>query len=185
MRCVILAATAAVALASAALAQAPQQRPAPASPQRPAPQLAPPPVAAPPPQDGQQWIFDDNPDEPTLQYATPDSDVGVIAITCEPKNRIMRVSEFVGSEQLRPGVKATLKLTAGTASLDINGDAVANEVDGGVNITASGAPNPRLFALLRAGPALKIDLPGNSRTVPLAGAAPHVAAMEKLCAGRR
>ncbi len=49
----------------------------------------------------------------------------------------------------------------------------------------AGAPNPRVFALLKAGPSLTIEVPGATETIPLAGAAPHVAAFERLCLGRR
>ncbi len=133
----------------------------------------------------QEWLFDDNPDEPMLVYGTPDSDDVVIAITCEPKNKIVQVSAFLGSDHMRPGMKATVRLTAGTTALDIIGDAVANEMDGGTMVTARGAPQPRLFALFKAGPTLRIDVPGNAKTVPLTSAAPHAAALEKLCLGQR
>jgi len=54
-----------------------------------------------------------------------------------------------------------------------------------VSIEVTGAPNPRLFALLKAGPTLIIEVPGAKETIPLAGAAPHVPAFEKLCLGRK
>jgi hypothetical protein len=76
-------------------------------------------------------------------------------------------------------------LSAGGVSLDLTGDAIASETDGTVNIEVSGPPNPRVFALLKAGPALTIEVPGAKETIPLAGATPHVAAFERMCLGRR
>ena len=70
-------------------------------------------------------------------------------------------------------------------SLELAGDAIANETDGMVSIEVNSAPNPRLFALLKAGPSLTIEVPGEKTTIPLAGAAPHIPAFEKLCFGRR
>ena len=80
---------------------------------------------------------------------------------------------------------ASFKLSAGTQSLDLSGDATANESDGAVSIEVNGAPNPRLFALLKAGPSLTIEVAGARETVPLAAAAPHVPVLEKLCLGRK
>jgi hypothetical protein len=59
------------------------------------------------------------------------------------------------------------------------------EAVGTVNIEVIGAPNPRLFALLKAGPSLSIEVAGEKETLPLAGAAPHIPLFEKLCFGRK
>ncbi len=97
----------------------------------------------------------------------------------------MSIVESVASKKLNPGTSVTFKLTAGSASLDLTGDAIANETDGTVSIEVSSPPNPRVFALLKAGPSLTIEVPGAKETIPLAGAAPHVAAFEKLCFAKR
>jgi len=93
--------------------------------------------------------------------------------------------ESIAAPKLNPGGTASFKLTAGTASLDLSGDATANESDGAVSIEVSGTPNPRVFALLKAGPSLTIEVAGAKETVPLTAAAPHVPVLEKLCLGRR
>ena len=136
-------------------------------------------------QDQRVWNFDDNPEAPALEFGAPDSDDVVIAFTCEPSAKRMSIVESVASTKINPGTSVTFKLTAGTTSLDLTGDAIASETDGTVNIEVNGAPNPRVFALLKAGPSLTIEMPGAKETIPLAGAAPHVAAFEKLCLGRR
>jgi len=136
-------------------------------------------------QGARQWIFDDNPEAPALSYGTPESDDLLIAFTCEPDQKRMTVVEAVGTKKLNPGIAAAFRLSAGAATLDLKGDAVASEADGTVNIEVVGAPNPRLFALLKAGPSLVIEVAGEKETVPLAGAAPHVPLFEKLCFGRR
>ena len=136
-------------------------------------------------QDARVWNFDDNPEGPTLGFGAPDSDDAVIAFSCEPGARRMTIVEAVASTKLNPGPSAPLKLSAGSVSLDLTGDAIASETDGTVNIEVSGPPNPRVFALLRAGPTLTIEVPGAKETIPLAGAAPHVAAFERMCLGRR
>ena len=97
----------------------------------------------------------------------------------------MTIVESVATKKLNPGGSATFRLSAGNQSLELTGDAIANESDGAVNIEVNGAPNPRLFALLKAGPALTIEVAGTKETVPLAGAAQHIPAFEKLCLGRK
>jgi hypothetical protein len=136
-------------------------------------------------QNARQWIFDDNPEAPALIYGTPDSDDILIAFSCEPKEKRMTTVQAVGASKLEPGRSTTFRLTAGTATLDLTGDAIANETDGSVNIEVVGAPNPRVFALLKAGPSLAIEVIGEKETIPLKDAAPHVPVLEKLCLGRR
>jgi hypothetical protein len=131
------------------------------------------------------WILDDNPEAPSLGFGAPDSDDLVIAISCEPAAKRMTVVESIAAPKLNPGGTASFKLTAGTQSLDLSGDATANESDGAVSIEVTGAPNPRLFALLRAGPSLTIEVAGAKETVPLTTAAPHVPVLEKLCSGKK
>lgn len=138
-----------------------------------------------PAEEGRSWIFDDNPEAPALEFGTPESDDFLIAFSCEPAAKRMTIVESIAAKSLNPGGSATFKLTAGTTSLDLAGDATANESDGSVSIEVTGAPNPRLFALLKAGPSLTIEVAGAKETIPLAGAAPHVPAFEKLCLGRR
>ena len=136
-------------------------------------------------QDQRVWNFDDNPESPALEFGAPESDDVVIAFSCEPAAKRMSIVESVASKKLNPGTSVTFKLSAGSASLDLTGDAIANETDGSVSIEVNSAPNPRVFALLRAGPSLTIELPGAKETIPLTGAAPHVGAFEKLCFGRK
>lgn len=136
-------------------------------------------------QDARVWTFDDNPEAPALEFGAPETDDIVIAFACEPAAKRMSIVEAVASKKLIPGPSATLKLSAGAVSLDLTGDAIANETDGTVSLEITGAPNPRLFALLRAGPSLTIEVPGEKVTIPLGGAAPHIPAFEKLCLGRK
>ena len=136
-------------------------------------------------QDARTWIFDDNPEMPVLMFGAPDSDNLLLTLSCDPKQKRMTIIESVASKKMSPGGTASFKLTAGTTSLDLTGDAVANESDGTVNIEVIGPPNPRVFALLKGGPSLVIEVPGAKETIPLAAAAPHVPGFEKLCFGRR
>jgi len=136
-------------------------------------------------QDSRVWNFDDNPEAPALGFGAPDSDDTVIAFSCEPSARQMTIAGSVGSTKLNPGAGVPLKLSAGTTSLALTGNAIANETDGTVSIEVTGAPNPRVFALLKAGPSLTIEVPGAAETIPLGGAAPHAAAFERLCLGRK
>ena len=136
-------------------------------------------------QDQRVWNFDDNPEAPALEFGAPDSDDAVIAFSCEPSAKRMTIAGSVGSTKLNPGALVTLKLSSGTASLDLTGAAIANETDGTVNVEVTGAPDRRVFALLKAGPSLTIEVPGAKETIPLGGAAPHVGAFERLCFGRK
>jgi hypothetical protein len=131
------------------------------------------------------WNFDDNPEAPSLGYGLPDSDDVLIAFSCEPDIKRMTIVESVAAAKLNPGGSATFRLTAGSQSLDLTGDAVTSESDGTVSIEVNGAPNPRLFALLKAGPVLTIEVAGTKQTVPLAGTTQHIPVFEKLCFGRK
>jgi hypothetical protein len=131
------------------------------------------------------WILDDNPEAPSLGFGAPDSDDLVIAISCDPVAKRMTVVESIAAPKLNPGGTATFRLTAGTQSLDLSGDATANESDGAVSIEVNGAPNPRLFALLKAGPSLTIEVADTKETIPLTAAATHVPVLEKLCLGKK
>jgi hypothetical protein len=42
-----------------------------------------------------------------------------------------------------------------------------------------------VFALLKGGPSLIIEVPGAKETIPLAAAAAHVPNFERLCVGRK
>jgi len=138
---------------------------------------------APPPVQ-RAWLFDDNPERAVLLYGAPESDDVLISFACDPKEKRMTIVESVTSKKMAPGGAASFKLTAGTASLDLKGDAIANESNGEVSIEVNSAPNPRVFALLKAGPSLTIEVPGAKETIPLAGATQHVAGFERLCTGR-
>jgi hypothetical protein len=140
------------------------------------------PVAA---QLARDWSFDDNPELPVLMFGAPDSDDVLLTFSCDPKQKRMTIVESVASKKMNPGGQASFRLSAGSTSLDLTGDAVANESDGTVSIEVHGAPNPRVFALLKGGPSLTIEVPGAKETVPLGNAAPHVAGFEKLCFGRK
>ena len=131
------------------------------------------------------WNFDDNPEAPALEFGKPDSDETLIAFSCDPAAKRMSIVESAASAKLNPGAGVPLKLSAGTTSLALIGNAIANETDGTVSIEVTGAPNPRVFALLKAGPSLTIEVPGATETIPLGGAAPHAAALERLCLGRK
>ncbi len=97
----------------------------------------------------------------------------------------MTIVESVALKKLNPGNVGDIQADGGSASLDLTGDAIANETDGTVSIEVNSPPNPRVFALLKAGPSLTIEVPGAKVTIPLAGAAPDLAAFEKLCLGRK
>lgn len=138
-----------------------------------------------PGQDARQWLFDDSTEAVTLQYGTPESDDVVIAMSCEPKVKQMRISEFTGSESLVPGSPAQLKLTSGTQTITYNGQAISNEESGTPSVEVVTAIDRKLFALLKAGPSLTIDVPGKQTTIPLKAGAAQVAQFEKACLGRR
>jgi hypothetical protein len=131
------------------------------------------------------WLFDDSSDLVTLQYGTPESDDVVIAMSCEANTRTIRINEFASSSSLTPGRTAKLKLTNGPASLEYNGQALANEMDGGVNLEVVVPADPKLFALLKGGPSLTIDVAGAQATVPMKAAAPYIAPLEKACLSKR
>ena len=136
-------------------------------------------------QETRTWMFNFDSDTAVLQYGSPQSDDAVLVITCEPAKHTMHINEFIGSESLEPGRTAHLKLISGTVTLDYAGQTVTNEMDGTVNIEVTAPTDPKLIALLKTGTTLTVDVAGKQTTIPLKGAAPHVAEFEKACPGRR
>ena len=136
-------------------------------------------------QENRSWMLDESGDGVALMYGTPDSDDILIGFSCDPRERNMRIVEAVETSKLVPGNKAKLRLKAGTTTLDLTGDAVANELSGTVTIEVVSAPNPRVPALLKAGPTLSIEVDGGSATIPLAGVTQHLPAFEKGCFAKR
>jgi len=98
----------------------------------------------------------------------------VIAFSCEPRAKQMTIVESVASTKLNPGPSVPLKLSAGTGEPRSDRHAIASETDGTVNVEVTSAPNPAVFALLRAGPSLTIEVAGASETIRWPAAAPHV-----------
>jgi hypothetical protein len=138
-----------------------------------------------PAQEARTWIFDDSPESVTLQYGTPESDDVVIAFSCEANSKTIRIAEFLASSSLTPGRSARLRLARGNVSLEYPGQALANETDGNAYLEVTTAADRKLFALLKTGPSLTIDIAGKQTTIPLTSATPHVAALEKFCLGQR
>jgi hypothetical protein len=136
-------------------------------------------------QGARTWLFDDSSDVVTLQYGTPESDDVVIAMSCETDTKTMRITEFASSSSLTPGQAARIKLTNGSASLAYDGQVLTNEMDGGVNLEVVTPVDAKLFALLKGGSSLTIDVAGKQSTVPMKGAAPHIAPLEKACLAKR
>jgi hypothetical protein len=136
-------------------------------------------------QESRSWMLDESGDGVALMYGTPDSDDILIGFSCDPRDRNMRIVEAVETTKLMPGNKAKVRLKAGNATLELTGDTVANELSGTVTIEVVGAPNPRIPALLKAGPMLTIEVDGGSANIPLAGVAQHLPAFEKGCFAKR
>jgi len=142
-------------------------------------------VAAAAAQDTRKWMFDDTADGVVLQYGMPESDDLVITFACEREPKQMRISEFIGSDSLVPGSAATLRLTSGTQTVSYTGQATSNEESGTVNIEITTPIDRKLFALLKTGPTLIVELPGKQETIPLKAGTPQVAQFEKACLSKR
>lgn len=130
-------------------------------------------------QPARQWIFNSADEVVTLTYGTPESDDVVIAFTCEPAEKQLRISEFFATHGLTVGKEAKLTLSSGAQRLTYPGKAIKNEMDDTVNVEVLRAPDPALFALLKAGQPITIDADGRPQQVPSAAA--HAQAFEKAC----
>src|SRR4029079_1143974 len=85
-------------------------------------------------QDSRVWNFDDNPEAPALGFGAPDSDETVIAFSCEPNAKEMTIVGSAAATKRNPGACVLLKLSAGSTSLALTGNAIASETDGTVNV---------------------------------------------------
>jgi len=102
------------------------------------------------------------PKAPALGFGAPDSDDTRDRVSANRAQNKMTIVESVASTKLNPGPSVPLKLSAGTASLDLTGQTDRQEDRRHCQCRGDQARrNPRVFALLRAGPSLTIRSAGS------------------------
>jgi len=135
--------------------------------------------------DARVWTLGRDATGPVLQFGLPGSAEPLIAFSCQPEAGLVRVVSFIGSRGVRPGDGARLRLSNGTAKMEIAGTAFAAETKNEVDIGGATRIDARLFALFRGGDTLLVEAPGKKLGLPVKTMGAKADAFEKSCTPRR
>ena len=135
--------------------------------------------------DARVWTLGRDAAGPVLQFGLLGSAEPVIAFSCQPETGLVRVVSFIGSRGVRLGDGARLRLSNGTARMEIAGTAFAAETKNEVDVGGATRIDARLFALFRGGDTLLLEVPGKKIGLPLKTMGAKADAFEKSCTPRR
>ncbi len=135
--------------------------------------------------DPRVWMLGRDPAGLSLYFGLPNSDEPVISFSCQPEAGLVRVISFIGSRGVRPGDGARIRLSNGTARMEIAGTAFAAETKNTVDIGGATQIDAKLFALFRASDTLLVDVPGKKIGLPVKTLGTKANAFEKSCSARR
>lgn len=138
-------------------------------------------AAAPASADKQKWGFVRSDRAVILFFGVPESDTGTLSFICEPERNRIEIVTTVMAPSTRPKRPGRIKLSNGSSSLEYAGKTARANDDAGVHFEASTAIDPRLFALLEAGPSLLIESLGARESVSLRGVRGPLGQMRKAC----
>jgi hypothetical protein len=128
-----------------------------------------------------EWRFSRNLGAPTLAFGLDTKDEILLSFSCQPDSGLLRVLSMFGSRGLRPGDGAAIRFSNGKLRFEVAGTAFSTESRDDVDIGGATRIDPKLFALFRVGDTLVIDVPGRTRSVPLANARASAEAFQKAC----
>jgi hypothetical protein len=128
-----------------------------------------------------EWRFSRDLGAPTLAYGVGLKDEVLLSFSCQPDSGLLRVLSMFGSRGLRPGDGAAIRFSNGKLRFEVAGTAFSTESRDDVDIGGATRIDPKLFALFRVGDTLVIDVPGRTRSVPLANARASAEAFQKAC----
>jgi hypothetical protein len=131
------------------------------------------------------WTLGRDSAGPSLYFGLPNSDEPVISFSCQIEAGLVRVVSFIGSRGVRPGDGARLRLSNGTARMEIAGTAFAAKTKDSVDIGGATRIDTKLFALFRSGDTLLVEVPGKKIGLPVKTLGTKADAFEKSCSARR
>jgi hypothetical protein len=128
--------------------------------------------------DKYSWDFVKSGQGVQLSYGIPESEAVIIAFICKSK-RIEIVSTVLPGKPKKGSARTTLSNGVATAAYD--GKFAYRSADEGFYFAASAVAEPKVVAILKAGEALTIKVPGKEQHVPLRGVAAPLAQFEAAC----
>jgi hypothetical protein len=137
------------------------------------------------PAGAQEWGFiQARPNDATLFYGFPDSDVGTLSVICNTVRKKLLIIVLVLPPRAKAGQRVRITLTAGASSSAYDGKVVRDRIHGGRYIEAPAPADTRIFDLLKLSQSLTIAVSSTRETVPLKNIADPIAKMEKACLGK-
>jgi hypothetical protein len=128
-----------------------------------------------------EWRFSRNLGAPTLAYGIDAKDEVLLSFSCQPDSGLLRVLSMFGSRGLRPGDGAAIRFSNGKLRFELAGTAFSTESREDVDVGGATRMDPKLFALFRVGETLVVEVPGRTRSVPIANARASAEAFQKAC----
>jgi hypothetical protein len=128
-----------------------------------------------------EWRFSRNLGAPTLAYGVDAKDEVLLSFSCQPDSGLLRVLSMFGSRGLRPGDGAAIRFSNGKLRFELAGTAFSTESREDVDVGGATRIDQKLFALFRAGETLVVEVPGRTRSVPIANARASAEAFQKAC----
>lgn len=137
------------------------------------------------PPDPRVWSLAKGEDTFVLRYALPRDADPSFAATCQPSANLLQIAVEVKTRKIGSGDGVPLSLSNGRRRLELAATAFLGSSDGDLVVEAAVSLNARVFDLFRDGDTLVIKLPGETQSLPLAGARARLADFERACLPRR
>ena len=137
-------------------------------------------VAAAQPQPKPKWTMNSDAKQVSLVYGDGSEESDLI-FSCKPRGNSVRI--FVGETDasLKPNQKATAAFTAGSASANVAGKTLPNELAGVPSFTGDLAATDPLFDALGTAPSIGIKVAKTSKSIPLKTMGSKAASFSKAC----
>ncbi|QTL04217.1 hypothetical protein J5J86_02340 [Aquabacter sp. L1I39] len=137
------------------------------------------------PPDPRVWSLAKGEDTFALRYALPRETDPSFAATCQPSANLLQIAVEVKTKKIASGDGVPLSLSNGRRRLELAATAFLGSSDGDLVVEAAVSLNARVFDLFRDGDTLVIKLPGETQSLPLAGARTRLADFERACLPKR
>ena len=126
-----------------------------------------------------QWSLDASDQDAYLVFGVPESDDVGFSIWCTIQSGKSKIFVPEASDKLKPGGKATMRLTAGKVTVKLKGDVSDNQDAATTSLEAELATTSPLFAAMQSADRLRILIAGQEQVFPLADA--DIAGLLRLC----
>jgi hypothetical protein len=134
--------------------------------------------------DLRSWNLGREPSGPVLFYGRTQNDDVAVSFTCQPEAGLVRVIAYGSARGVKPGDGARLRVTNGPARLEVAAIALPNDKNANiVDLGGTTKISTRVFALLRGGDTMVLEVPGRTIGFSLKTMPGKNEAFERACLG--